>query len=251
MKKIGAIVLNWNGQTFIYPFMKMLHQGGVDKIVMIQGSRPWSDYEKEYGLSNNPDHSEQIVRDHFPDVEIYPATFDEFGAHLYNQGLKHFEGFDLVLRLDYDMFLTKEDWDKFMAILHDDNFQYNNARLDFARNTTNYYYDFDHGCTNAREFDPIAVSPKHEFSGILDYPDDNMVILSKYDGHDFMVHHFRGWKGFGIEDDWIKNLKPNHHGVYADSLLQYNPEKKWLRCPQEIRDMFREADWILNNYRDE
>lgn len=248
MKKIGAIVLNWNGEKFIYPFMKMITSYGVDKVVMIQGSKPWSDYEAEYGLSSEPDNSERIIREQFPEVEIYPACLDEFGGHLYNQGLRYFEGFDLVLRLDYDMFLTQEDWKKFIDILRADDFDYDNVRLDFARNTINYYYDFDHGSMNAREFDPIAISPKHEFSGILDYPDDNMLILSKYDGHDFMIHHFRGWKGFGMELPWIQGVVPNHHGVYSFELLNHTPNHEWIKCPEEIRKMFAEGDIIRKNY---
>lgn len=238
MKKIGAIILNWNGEKFIVPHLRMLTQGGVDEFVMIQGTAPWSDYEKEYHLSSKPDNSEALVKDLFPQVKIIPAVENKFSSVLYNQGLEALQDCDLVLRLDYDMFLTKEDWKTFMDILHDDNFQYENVRLDFSRNTINYYGDFYHGVRNAKEFDPIAVSPATKFSGLLDYPDDDMTILSEVNGHFFTIHHFRGWKGFGVDPLWLDNMKPNHHGVFADELLEFNPDKQWIAAPLEIQEMF-------------
>ena len=238
MKKIGAMTLNWNGEKFIYPHYKMLTQGGIDKFVMLQGSAPWSDYAKEYNLSDKPDRSEQIVRDNFPQVKIVPAVVNSFGPEVYNQGLDLLRDCDVVLRLDYDMFLTNRDWGRLIKFLRRTN--YTNYILHFRTCSINYYYDFKHGVTNARELDSIAVSPKIHFVPILQYPDDEVFIIR---WKDFFIHHFRGWKGFGLDKDWINNKTPNHKRVFSNDMVQQTLTGHWLICPEEIQNMFK------NSYR--
>jgi len=236
MRKVGSITCNWNGERFIKPHLEMLRSYGVDRSIVLQGTKPWGDYAKEHNLSSKPDKSEQIIRDNFPDVEIFKACQNKYSAELYNQGLEILKDYDIVLRLDYDMFLTKKDWKTFIDLIRETD--YDLYKLDFATRTINYYLDCDHGVMDAQEEDPIAMSPKGELANILDYVmKDRMPTMYFIKDEDFTIHHFRGWKGYGAKKDWVNGLIPSPYGVYATSLIEeYNPDGKWLTAPKEIKD---------------
>ncbi len=234
-RKIGSITCNWNGERFIVPHLKMLRSYGVEKSIVLQGTAPWADYQAEYDISFEPDKSEQMIKDSFPEVEIHKTWQNVYDSKLYNQGLEILEDCDLVLRLDYDMFLTKKDWKTFIDLLTITN--YDLYRLNFSKRTINYYYDHDHGVMNALEEDPIAMSPGGRMINILDYVrSDRPPTLYTISDEDFMIHHYRGWKGYGIDKNWIEDEIPSPHDVYARDLVrQYGKDGKWFSAPKEIR----------------
>ncbi len=213
MKKIGAITCNWNGERFIVPHLKMMT--GIDRQIVIQGTAPWGDYKDEYGLSEKPDDSEKLVKD--MGVEVYPACQNKFGPELYNQGLEILKDCDIVLRLDYDMFLTQKDWKRLIEFIR--NTKWDCYLLNFNKCTINYYADFNHGLQNAREFDPIAFSPEFRLEKPFKYPYGSHYTI---DWDDFLIHHFRGFKGKEIDVGYTEQRFKNVN---------------WLKCPEEIREM--------------
>jgi hypothetical protein len=235
-RKIGSITCNWNGERFIVPHLEMLRSYGIERSIVLQGSAPWSDYAKEHNISSVPDNSEKLIRENFPDVEIHPACQDEYTAELYNQGLRILQDCSLVLRLDYDMFLTKKDWKTFIDFLDETTFDL--YLLDFAKRTINYYHDCDHGVMDAKETDPIAVSPVGKFVDIIDYqlPVENPENYYLLSNEDFMIHHMRGWKGYGLNKDWIENKVPNEWGVFAEDLPKEYGDGNWITLPKELKE---------------
>lgn len=229
--KIGSITCNWNGERFIRPHLNMLSQG-VDRMIVLQGTAPWDDYVREQGVSVQPDRSEEIIRTEFPQVEIYTASQNKFGADLYNQGLEILSDCDLVLRLDYDMFLTKKEFNIFLDMLA--NGISDCYRINFSTRTINYYYDCDHGVKNAKEFDPIAVSPRGRFRGLLSYDYGLTEIITDAP---WTIHHMRGFKGAANSIDWIEGRKTDVEFTAQEVREKYGNNGKWYIAPDEIKEM--------------
>lgn len=233
MRRIAAMIPLWNQELFIKPHIDML-RNGVDHILVLLQGGPLPSYKKEHGYSAKPDASEKIIRHYFPDVEIRKSTFPwqimEFSSPLYNEGLSTLVDYDLVLRLDPDMFFLKSDWEKFIGLMK--NSDYECYRMDFSKNSVNYYMtgDFEHGLKDAHEFDPLAVSPKKMFTGILDYPSSRTCVYTQGFDENFAFHHFRGWnKPKSTGPDWPQS-------AYAkEAFEKYSNNGEWYHCPEEIR----------------
>lgn len=228
-RKIGAIIPLWNQELFIKPHLDMLTRG-VDRILVLSQGGPLPNYHKEHGYSVKKDRSEDIIRHYFPQVEIVESAFPwqtmDFSAPLYNEGLVQMKDCDIVFRLDPDMFWIDEDWDKLISFVRSTDFDC--YRMKFATDSVNYYMtgDYDHGLKDAREYDPLLVSPKNLFQEILDYPDDNMCILDL----GIMCHHFRCWnKPKSTGPDWVE--RP----FLKDALKAYGDNGKFWKCPEEIK----------------
>lgn len=229
MRKIGVLEPIWNQEPFIIPHFKMLESYGVDRIVTLIGGRPLPQYYTEHGYSLIPDKSEKLLKKHFPKIEIHPSTYTgEFGAPLYNEGLPLMQDCDIVLILDTDMLFTPTDWKKMIEFIRDTN--YDCYRLNYSKNSINYYMDFDHGLKDAKELDPRAINPKNNLEWVLEYPYGLHYLM---EWENWICHHFRGWnKPKTITKDW-----PNSN--YAKQAFdQYANKGDWFHCPQEIRDMF-------------
>lgn len=229
MKKIGVLEPIWNQEPFILPHFKMLESYGVDKIVVLMAERPLPQYFTEHGYSLKADRSQELLKKYFPKVEIHPSTYsEEFGAPLYNEGLKYVQDCDTVLILDTDMLFTKNNWKKMMDFIK--NTDYDCYRLNYIKNSINYYMDFDHGLMDAKEMDPRAINPKHDLEWVLDYPHGKQHLM-EWEG--WMCHHFRGWdKPKSVTKDW-----PNTE--YAKSAFKsYSNKGDWFHCPDEIKKMF-------------
>lgn len=229
-RKIGSVTPIFAQELFIKPHFDML--SSLDRNVVLLQERPLPNYKKEHGYPDKPDLSEKILRDYFPKVEIFPSHFPEnteFSAELYNEGLRLMEACDIVLRLDPDMFFTKDDWAAFIDYI--DKTDFDCYRLDFYNDSINYYMtgDFSHGLKDAQEFDPLAVNPKRLFQNVLDYPRENETLVNI---EDFMMHHFRGWnKPKSTPTDW--HLYPE----VFELVDKYGDNGKWFVCPDEIKNM--------------
>lgn len=230
-RKIGAIVPIWNQQLFIKPHFTMLSK--LDKIVVLMQKRPLPNYHKEHGYSTKSDYSEYLIRKFFPQVEIHESTYPEgkeFGADLYNEGLKYVQDCDIVFRLDPDMFFEDEVWDNFIWFVRNSSFDC--YRFNFAKYSVNYYktWEYSFGLKDAKEFDPLAFNPKYPLAtphGSFEYPHGNEVVI-KYP--DIQMTHFRGWnKKKSVPSDW-------QYSDYARTALAlYGNNGEWFQCPESIK----------------
>lgn len=246
-RKIGSITPIWNQEMWIKPHFKMLSK--LDKNVVIIHKRPLPNYKNEHGYSDVPDKSEEILRSEFPNVEIYYSEYPEgkeFGADIYNEGLKYLQDCDIVFRLDPDMFFEDQVWEDLLSYVQ--NTTYDCYRMDFSNDSINYYMtgDFEHGLRDAQEMDPLAFNPKYKLDTpiitengestfyMFQYSHGNETIV-KFPG--FLCHHFRGWNK--------PKSTPNpewKYGDYARTALQiYGNDGDWYKCPQSIREK------VLNN----
>lgn len=238
-RKIGVLEPVWNQKPFVYPHFKQLIEAGVDKIVVLKGKAPLPQYSDEHGYSFIEDNTFKIINKHFPQIEIYDSTYyGMFGAPLYNEGLKYVQDMDIVLTLDTDMLFTKKDITHMIDFIRNSN--YDCYRLNYVKNSINYYKDFDHGLMDAREMDPRAINPQYKYEWVLNYPHGKQYVM-EWEG--FMCHHFRGWnKPKSITSDW-------ENTDYAkEAFSKYSNNGDWFRCPKEIKDMFRHED-IINWFK--
>lgn len=240
-RKIGSLTPLWNQELFIKPHFAMLEK--LDRNLVLIEAGPLPNYHKEHGYSVKKDLSEELIKRFFPKVEVkpgyYPTTL-EFGAGLYNEGLLQMQDCDIVLRLDPDMIWKQEDFDRFIDLIR--NTDYDCYRMDFHRNSINYYItgDFDHGLKDAYELDALAVNPKHLFTGVLDYPDHNTKVI---DLSDWMCHHFRGWnKPKSTPPNWATDI------VSQEYVLDNGG---WVSCPPDIRKTMEEWMQELKEIKDE
>lgn len=190
MRKIGALVHNWNQEPYIEAYLNMLARH-VDKIVVILHQVPLRQYEIEH-YGSRKDRSEEIIRKH-PSVEYYEHTFvGEFCAEFLNTGLDRLKDCDIVMRLDSDMFLTDADMRRLVGFIRDT--KYDCYRLDWAPYVINYYVTnrFDIGIFDSLEEDiPMAFNPREGLTHAVSYPEHNSYKI-EWDG--FRIHHLRGWR---------------------------------------------------------
>jgi hypothetical protein len=233
-RTVASMLLNWNCERFIVQHIEML-KPHTDKIIMIQATRPWRNYKDEHGLSEVPDISEQIVKNLYPEIEIYhfdPQDDDltMFHSNSCNFGLSKLEDFDLVTKFDIDYFFTKEDLKTIFNYVRNSN--WNNYALDWSYQSVDYYYDLEHGVFDQVEKDPLIVNPKYKFGPLLFYP-----FKAKMIEEDVMIHHLRNWKP-SVTEDFINNKVPSKYGVWAKDLVaKYTPNNEWIKAPEEIREL--------------
>lgn len=233
MRSIATITPIWNQELFIKPHFDLLTQ--LDRNIVLMQPGPLPQYKNEHGYSMKKDMSEVLLEMYFPNVEIKPGfypTTQDFAAGLYNEGLDLLKDFDIVLRLDPDMLWTKKDWNAFIDLIR--NTDYDCYKMDFANDSINYYMtgDFDHGLKDAQEFDPLAVDPGKQFTNVLDYPAAKPTVI-KIPG--WTCHHFRGWqKPKSTPPDWAEKR------VSKDYVEKYGNKGKWFECPEEIRMKMQE-----------
>lgn len=235
-KKIAALLLNWNCERFVVPHIKMM-KPYVDKILVVQATRPWRNYRDEHNISVKPDNSEQLIRQNFPEIQIeyYEPQDDDltmFHSNSLNFGLSFLQDYDLVTKFDFDQFFTKSDLDKLFKYLHSTPFA--NYALDTSKQAVDYYYDWFHGIRDQLETDPIAVNPEYKFGPLLSYEFPRHIIEEK-----ITMHHFRNFKEW-VTPEWLESKIPSPHGVYAqDLLIRYN-KGDWIEVPDEIKELFNE-----------
>lgn len=234
MKKIGSITPMWNQEMFIGPHFEML--SALDKNVVVMHEAPLRDYKQDHYIDDKPDNSEQILKDKFPNVEIYHSTYRGiFQSEVYNQCLQFVQDCDIVLRLDPDMVFEPEMFENFLIAIQDTD--YDAYRINFAKCSVNYYMtgDFDHGLMDSLENDILAFNPHIEFTGIIDYPSDNQAILSNPDL--FFFHHFRGWnKPKSTPPDWWQ--RPSVQKL----IKEYGNNGDWHKCPAPVRTQME--NWL-------
>jgi hypothetical protein len=235
-KKIASIILNWNMERFLVPHIEML-KPYTDKIIFIQCTRPFEPYRAEHNYLTTPDNSEKIVREKYPEIEIFsyePEDKDTemMFANAWNFGMSKLQDYDLVTKFDIDQFFTQEDLKTFLDITK--KYAYKNYGLDWTRQSVNYYYDLDHGLINQLEKDPLIIDPKFEFGPLLTYPHQIKIIEQP-----IMMHHLRNFKEW-VTEDWINFKGVNPYGEYAkDMVAKYTPNNEWIKAPQEIKDLFK------------
>lgn len=238
MRKVGALTPIWNQELFIKPHYDMLKKAGLDRYVVLMQPGPLPQYYKEHGYAKKSDLSKTILEDYFPEIEVYDSNFpstEEFSCGLYNEGLEMMQDCDIVLRLDPDMFWTEKDFKAFIDYIRST--EYNCYRMDFRKQSINYYMtgDFSHGLKDAQEIDPLAVNPKHFFTGILDYevPIAEQRVM---DIPGWMCHHFRGWqKPKSTPHGWDKTVSQEY-------VLEFGNKGGWFECPDEVRAPIE--DWM-------
>lgn len=229
MRKLGSLTPIYNNEPFIIPHFKMLESYGIDRNVVLLGSRPFPQYHVEHGYSLKPDKSEELLKKRFPKVEIFPSNYSgEFGASLYNQAFPFMRDCDIVLIFDVDMLFTPPDWKKMIDFIR--NTDHDCYRMNYCDNSINYYMDFDHGLKDAKEFDPRAINPKYDFEQVLEYPHGKQYVM---EWESWVCHHFRGWcKPKSVTKNWPES-------DYArQAFRDYSNNGDWFHCPTEIRNMF-------------
>jgi hypothetical protein len=189
-------------------------------------------YRDNHGYSDKPDKSEEILRKYFPEVEIQQSAYDhnhDFRCELYNEGLTLLKDYDIVLRLDPDMLWTEKDFDTMIDYMRTTDFDC--YRMNFHKDSINYYttWDYSHGMKDAAEFDPLGVSPKKMFTGIVDYSEENNTIMNFGDG--WTCHHFRGWNKPKSTPKWWF-IQQNA----VDAVKQFGDKGKWIQCPDNIKE---------------
>lgn len=229
MRKIASFSPIWSQETFIGPHFELLKKLDHNLVSLQNGVLP---SYREHGYLEKPDKSEEILHKYFPKVEIIQSKNDsskDFGCELYNEGLRMLQDYDIVLRLDPDMIWTEKDFDTMINYMRTTNFDC--YRMNFAKDSINYYmtWDYEHGLKNAQEFDPLAVSPKNMFTGIIDYTQENNTVMNFGDG--WMCHHFRGWNKPKSTHKWWF-IQP----VAQRELINYGNKGKWFICPDTIKD---------------
>lgn len=236
MKKIASIILNWNMERFLVPHIEMI-KPHVDKIIFIQCNRPFEPYRIEHNYDTKPDNSESIVRQKYPEIEVFnyePEDSDPamMFSNAWNFGMSKLEDYDLVTKFDVDQFFTQEDLKTLFKAI---NFSiYKNYGLDWKYQSVNYHYDFDHGVMDQVEKDPLIIDPKYKFGPLLSYPFQIKII-----DEPIMMHHFRSFKEW-VTPDWLEFKVPSRYGVYAKDLVEkYTPNKEWIKTPDEIKDLFK------------
>jgi len=237
--KIGSFTPVWNQEIFIGPHFDMLKT--LDRNVVLMQQGPYPSY-LAHGYDNTKDRSEEILREYFPDVEIYKSHADpkyDFCPETYNEGLRLMEECDIVFRLDPDMIFTDTDWTKLIAHIRSTN--YSAYRMDFPNDSINYYitWDYEHGLKDAAEKDALAVDPKNKFAvvqriirgrkgyDVLGYPLENNVVFKI---PNWICHHFRGWnKPKTVAKDWFN--QPNAQEAFK----KHSNNGKWYVCPEEVK----------------
>jgi len=214
------------------PYFKNL-TSAVDKNIILLGDKVWDGYEECFKKPLEPEPAIGLIKKEFPAVEIYETGFKNEAA-LYNQGLEVLKDYDIVLIWAADVFLTRKDWKTLIDFIQTTNYEC--YKLNHPKCVISYYYDFDHGAKSNLEHDVIAVNPQKRFTGILDYDGNTYEI----EWNDFIMHHFRGWKGFQATKDWLDGKIPSPSRVYSNQILErYGDNGEWYKCPQEIRDLFK------------
>lgn len=207
---------------FIEPHLEML-KDIVDYRIVVYGTSMWPPYLKEHGKLE-PDNTRDLIYS-IPDIEVFETDIVQHDgpsfAALYNLGIVLSKPFDYSMRMDVDMFLTKEDRAKLKAQLQQ---EADVIRLNHATNSINYYVDYDHGLMDAKEHESLAISTKNKYTRYLEVEKSDALV----DVSDIMVHHFRGW------NKPKTCTKAFFDSEYAKQQLQ---TKQWLSAPQEIRDM--------------
>lgn len=236
-KKIAALLLNWNCERFVLAHLKMITPY-VDKILVVQATRPWRNYRDEHNISVIPDNSEQLIRQNFPEIQIeYYEPEDEdltmFHSNSLNFGLSFLQDYDLVTKFDFDQYFTKEHLDKIFNYLHSTDFKC--YALDWKYQAVGYYYDWNHGIKDQVEKDPLIVDPKYKFGPLLSYPFPTHIIEEKV-----TMHHFRNFKEW-CTLDWVESKIPSPYGVYAQDLINTYNKGKWIEVPNEIKELFNES----------
>jgi hypothetical protein len=233
MRKVGALYPLWNQQLFIKPHLDMVLPH-VDRCVVLMQPGPLPSYRKEHGYSTKKDHTEDIVKHYFPQVEIIQSTHpntEEFGCELYNEGLELMQDCDIVTRFDPDMFWTPEVMKEFFDYIRSTEFDC--YKMDFHNDSVNYSItgDYEHGLKDAQEYDPLAIDPKKLFEPVLRYPAVKPVI---YKANQWMCHHFRGWnKPKSTPVGWEKTQPADYIELYGD----HTKKNGWYHTPQWLRDI--------------
>lgn len=230
MRKIGTVTPIWNQELFLKPHFDLITQ--LDRNIVLLQSGPMPNYER-HGIGDKPDRSERILREFFPQVEIYDATYPpgrDFGSGLYNEGLERMQDCDIVLRLDVDMIWSPKDFQKMVDYIRDT--EYDCYQMNFSADSVNYYMtgDYEHGLKDAQEFDPLGADPRHLYQGLLDYPSNNRVTMDL----GITCHHFRGWnKPISTPPGWDKQLD-------SEYFKRYSNNGEWYVCPDDVRKPMEE-----------
>jgi len=216
------------------PYFKNL-TSAIERNIVIIGDKIWNGYEECFKNPLEVEPSIELIKKEFPQVEFYETEHIN-GAELWNQGLEILKDYDTVLIWAADVFLTKKDWKTLIDFIKNTNYEC--YKLNHPKCVISYYYDFEHGAKSNLEYDAIAIDPRKRFSGILDFGGKTYTI----EWDNFIMHHFRGWKGFQSDKDWIEGKIPSPSGVYSYQIVEkYGNNGKWYICPREIKDLFKKC----------
>ena len=227
MRTIATLTPIWGQEMFIGPHFDQISR--LDKNIVLMEHEPCGQYDRDHGIAPTADFGELALQTYYPEVEIVQDYYrGEYGGAMYNPHLHRLADYDIVLRLDPDMIFLEKDWDRFIKFIRETD--HDVYRVNFNKCSINYYItgSFDHGLKDAMEYDPLGFSPLKEFAGVLDYPDDNGVVI---EWDDFIFHHFRGWnKPKSIPWNWF--TFPNA----IQALSDFGDEGNWLSCPDEVKN---------------
>lgn len=230
--KIASITPIYNAELFVRPHFDMLKD--LDINIVLNGLVPFTDYVENGVYKTERDNTIQILKEEYPHVHIYDHSINHLGGEIFNLGMKYAKelGADVIIKLDPDMFLLKQDWERLLKVIRDGN--YEQLVLDFKKCTIVYKsdwnnfpnLDFSHGvyCDVFEGVGNDALVVKIDKKFI---EKDNMVgVDGAYDiinWDNFYIHHFSGFKPNCDEQEIIRiSTLPKFTG--------------WIECPDEIKE---------------
>jgi len=200
-----------------------------DENIVLIGRKPFKDYFEAGLVGEKADKSEDILRKEFPKVKIFYHDFDYFCGDLFNLGMEKARELecDAIVKLDPDMFLTKEDWKTFKERIQTEA-DWDTLLLNYPTHTTAYKKDFDHGVR--ADIFPVGADP-HVVRIDQKFIQDGVKIAAtgrqKIINWPIMVHHFTGFKP-NVDEAELKRV---------ENLPEFSG---WSSASQEIKDMFYE-----------
>lgn len=151
---IKAAVPVRNRENFIGAYLEMLIDFGVTPIVSF-GTESWVNHANEE--DNLADKTEKILDTYFPDIKRVSGEYSHHRDSI-NACLKVAGHYDLILVNDCDMFITKDDWNKFIEFVSKEN--YNVYSINFETMIQEYYFDWRYGKPAMRGGDPPILAMK-------------------------------------------------------------------------------------------
>lgn len=222
--KIGAVVPVYNRENFIGPYLDMLLDFGIKPVVVLSDG-PWLNATDE---STVPDRTSDILNKFYSDIQVCRGTFPNHKSSV-NVAIRNLQDQDLILVNDCDMYITKEDWTKFIDFVNS-NWRHDVFSINFEKMIMEYYYDWRYGKEALRggDYPIVAMRPGIEFVHMTRASSDNEVVWN-VDGPKF--HHMRFCKK-GRQDNRcvepVEKTLPSAPKEVADRLIKWQEILKTL-----------------------
>lgn len=138
--KYGAVVCIYNRAWYILPFLDQMTSLGVECVVALSNAPYVNEGKSE---SKEPDNSEELCREYFPDVKIVKGYYPHHRDSI-NAGMRELQNCDIIFINDCDIFLTQDGWKECFKFI-ESTFMHSIWKVDFEKMILEYYYDYNYG----------------------------------------------------------------------------------------------------------